>query len=157
MEHRTLGRTGLRVSPIGFGASPLGNEFGEISEAETTRAVHRAIYSDINFFDVSPYYGRTLAESRLGQALSGKRDKIVLATKCGRYDTNGFDFSADRVRLSIDESLRRLRTDYVDCSKRTISSSAIGNRSKKKRYRLCGRCRRAARPASLASRLTSLG
>src|SRR3954471_5609975 len=114
MEHRTLGPTGLEVSAIGFGASPLGNEFGEIGEAETTRAVHEAIDSGINFFDVSPYYGRTLAESRLGQALLGKREKVVLATKCGRYDTERFDFSGDRIRSSIDESLRRLRTEYVD-------------------------------------------
>ncbi|MFL6449785.1 MAG: aldo/keto reductase [Bryobacteraceae bacterium] len=114
MERRSLGKTGLQVSPIGFGASPLGNEFGEIAEAEATRAVHEAIDRGINFFDVSPYYGRTLAESRLGRALSGKRDKVVLATKCGRYDTDGFDFSAVRVRSSVDESLRRLRTDFVD-------------------------------------------
>ncbi|HYZ86225.1 MAG TPA: aldo/keto reductase [Bryobacteraceae bacterium] len=114
MERRSLGATGLGVSPIGFGASPLGNEFGEIGEAESIRAVHEAIDCGINFFDVSPYYGRTLAESRLGQALSGKREKVVLATKCGRYDTDRFDFSAARVRSSIDESLRRLRTDYVD-------------------------------------------
>jgi L-galactose dehydrogenase len=114
MELRLLGTTGLRVSPIGFGASPLGNEFGNVAEDEGTRAVHEAIERGVNFFDVSPYYGRTLAESRLGLALKGKRDKVVLATKCGRYDTNYFDFSARRVRSSIDESLQRLRTDYVD-------------------------------------------
>jgi L-galactose dehydrogenase len=114
MELRPLGATGLWVSPIGFGTSPLGNVFGEISEAEGARAVHEAIERGINFFDVSPYYGRTVAESRLGQALLGKRDKVVLATKCGRYDTDRFDFSAARVRSSIDESLQRLRTDHVD-------------------------------------------
>jgi L-galactose dehydrogenase len=114
MELRSLGATGLRVSSIGFGASPLGNEFGAVGEVEGTRAVHEAIELGINFFDVSPYYGRTVAESRLGQALLGKRDKVVLATKCGRYDTDRFDFSAARVRTSIDESLKRLRTDYVD-------------------------------------------
>ena len=114
MGLRPLGATGLRVSAIGFGASPLGNEFGHVSQDESTRAVHQAIDSGINFFDVSPYYGRTLAESRLGIALQGKRDKVILATKCGRYDTDRFDFSAERVRSSIDESLQRLRTDYVD-------------------------------------------
>lgn len=114
MEFRTLGATGLRVSAIGFGGSPLGNEFGDITAAEGIRSVHEALEYGINFFDVSPYYGRTLAESRLGQALQGAREKVILATKCGRYDKNGFDFSASRVRLSIDESLRRLKTDYVD-------------------------------------------
>ena len=114
MDYATLGRTGLRVSKLGFGASPLGNEFGETDPAEGERAVHCAVDLGINYFDVAPYYGRTLAETRLGGALAGRRDKVVISTKCGRYDVNQFDFSAARIRLSIDESLKRLRTDYVD-------------------------------------------
>jgi L-galactose dehydrogenase len=102
------------VSEIGFGASPIGNEFRETDPAEGVRAVHAAIDRGINFFDVSPYYGRTLAEERLGIALQGKREQVILATKCGRYDVASFDFTAARLRASIDESLRRLRTDYVD-------------------------------------------
>jgi L-galactose dehydrogenase len=114
MEYRQLGKTDLNVSILGYGASPLGNEFGEIEVAEGQRAVDFAIDHGINYFDVAPYYGRTLAEERLGAALEGKRDKIVLATKCCRYDFDGFDFSAKRVEESIDESLQRLKTDYVD-------------------------------------------
>src|SRR6202167_3011207 len=114
MEYATLGRTGLRVSKLGFGGSPLGNEFGAADPAEAERAVHCAIDLGINYFDVAPYYGRTLAETRLGAALAGRRDKVVLATKCGRYDVAGFDFSAARIRRSIEESLKRLRTDHVD-------------------------------------------
>ncbi|MBN1867311.1 aldo/keto reductase [Candidatus Sumerlaeota bacterium] len=117
MIYRTLGRTGLRVSIVGYGASPLGEEFGSIDPDEGRRAVDRAIDLGINFFDVSPYYGRTLAETRLGEFLDGKRDQVVLATKTGRYDSRlpeGFDFSAKRVKTSIDESLKRLRTDHVD-------------------------------------------
>lgn len=114
MEYRTLGRTGLEVSKLGFGASPLGNEFGETDAAEGERAVHCAIDLGINYFDTAPYYGRTLSETRLGAALKGRRDRAVLATKCGRYDINGFDFSAARIRASIDESLQRLQTDYID-------------------------------------------
>jgi L-galactose dehydrogenase len=102
------------VSVIGFGASPLGNEFGNIDPGEGQKAVHAAIDAGINYFDVSPYYGRTLAEERLGAALAGKRQNVVLGTKCGRYDTNSFDFSAARVRTSVGESLQRLRTDYLD-------------------------------------------
>src|SRR5580658_6798296 len=109
MEYATLGHTGLRVSKLGFGGSPLGNEF-----AEAERAVHCAIDLGINYFDVAPYYGRTLAETRLGAALVGRRDRVVLATKCGRYDVAKFDFSTARIRRSIDESLERLRTDYLD-------------------------------------------
>jgi L-galactose dehydrogenase len=114
LQKKVLGATGLMVSEIGFGASPLGNEFRQTDPAEGVRAVHAAIDQGINFFDVSPYYGRTLAEERLGIALEGKRDQVILATKCGRYDTASFDFSAPRLRASIDESLKRLRTDYID-------------------------------------------
>lgn len=114
MEYRTLGRTGLTVSKLGYGGSPLGDEFGAADPLEGDRAVHCALDLGINYFDVAPYYGRTLAETRLGAALAGRRDKAILATKCGRYDVNGFDFSAARIRRSVDESLARLRTDYLD-------------------------------------------
>lgn len=102
---------------VGFGASPLGDEFGPIDGAEGERAVHAAIDLGINYFDVAPYYGRTLAETRLGQALENKRQAIILATKAGRYDGepgSGFDFSAQRIIASVEESLKRLRTDYID-------------------------------------------
>ncbi len=114
MEFRTLGKTGLQLSVIGFGAAPLGNEYGSIDASEGSRAVHAAIDHGINFFDTAPYYGRTLSEARLGEALAGKRDQVVLCTKLGRYDKAAFDFSRERVQTSIDESLQRLRTDHVD-------------------------------------------
>jgi L-galactose dehydrogenase len=114
MRYRRLGQTDLSISVAGFGASPLGGVFGPYNEQEGTRAVHLAVEEGINFFDVSPYYGLTLAEERLGQALTGYRDKVILATKCGRYGRDDFDFSARRIRLSVEESLRRLRTDYLD-------------------------------------------
>ncbi len=114
MRYRPLGKTGASVSVLGFGASPLGDVFGVTDPAEGEDAVREAIDRGINFFDVSPYYGRTLAEERLGKALAGKRKQVFLATKCGRYDFASFDFSARRVAESIEESLRRLRTDYVD-------------------------------------------
>jgi L-galactose dehydrogenase len=77
-------------------------------------ALNYAIDNGINFIDVAPYYGRTLAETRLGEMLQGRRKEIVLATKCARYDIDGFDFSAAGVRRMADESLRRLKTDYLD-------------------------------------------
>jgi L-galactose dehydrogenase len=114
MEYRTLGRTNLNVSVLGFGASPLGDVFGTTDPKEGERAVHLAVDRGINFFDVSPYYGLTLAEERLGCALRGRRHKTILATKCGRYGVNKFDFCARRVREGVEESLRRLKTEYVD-------------------------------------------
>src|SRR5690606_18520685 len=65
----------------------------------------------------SPYYGRTLAEERLGRALEGVRERVILATKAGRYGKDypaGFDFSAARIARSVEESLARLRTDRID-------------------------------------------
>jgi L-galactose dehydrogenase len=114
MIYRELGKTGLAVSLVGFGASPLGQEFGAIDPAEGKRAVHYAIDKGINYFDVAPYYGRTLAETRLGEALVGHRDRVILATKVGRYDVDEFDFSAECVIRSVEESLARLKTDYID-------------------------------------------
>jgi L-galactose dehydrogenase len=114
MQYRLLGRTELKVSVVGFGASPLGDVFDTTDPAEGKRAVRLAIDEGINFFDVSPYYGLTLAEERLGLALDGRRSEVILATKCGRYGETAFDFSAERITRSLDESLRRLRTDYVD-------------------------------------------
>jgi L-galactose dehydrogenase len=114
MIYKTLGKTGLKVSAIGFGASPLGGEFGSIDPREGRRAVNRAIECGINYFDVAPYYGRTLAESRLGEYLEAKREKLILTSKACRYDITDFDFSERRLMQSIDESLKRLRTDYLD-------------------------------------------
>ncbi len=117
MIFRSLGKTGLKLSILGFGASPLGNEFGKIDPVEGKKAVNLAIDFGINYFDVSPYYGRTLAEARLGDFLRGHREKVILATKVGRYGKDletGFDFSRERIFQSIEESLSRLKTDYID-------------------------------------------
>ena len=114
MNYRKLGKTDLNLSLIGFGGAALGGVFGNVDPGEGIRAVHLAVDSGINFFDTSPYYGITLAETRLGTALAGKRERVIVATKCGRYGVDEFDFSAKRVTASIDESLRRLQTDYVD-------------------------------------------
>src|SRR3984885_9306926 len=114
MEYRKLGQTDLNLSVVGFGSATLGNVFGSIDVGEGLRAVHFAVDSGINFFDSSPYYGTTLSETRLGEALTGRRERVILATKCGRYGLDDFDFSAKRVFTSMDESLRRLHTDYID-------------------------------------------
>lgn len=114
LEYRTLGSTDLRVSVVGFGASPLGNVFRQTDPEEGLAAVRYAIDRGINLFDVSPYYGITVAETQLGKGLEGRRDEVVLATKCGRYGADEFDFSASRITAGLEDSLRRLRTDRVD-------------------------------------------
>jgi L-galactose dehydrogenase len=114
LEYRQLGHTSLQVSVVSFGASPLGNVFQQTDPAEGVAAVRYAVERGINFFDVSPYYGLTVAETRLGEALVGHRQEVVLATKCGRYGADEFDFSAERITVEFENSLRRLRTDHVD-------------------------------------------
>ncbi|MBD0734894.1 aldo/keto reductase [Streptomyces sp. CBMA29] len=115
MKRRTMGATGLEVSELGFGASPLGAVYGAFAEPDGIDAVHTALNLGVCFFDVSPYYGATLAETVLGKALRGvERSSYVLATKVGRYGDDVFDFTADRVRRSVHESLKRLRTDHLD-------------------------------------------
>lgn len=114
-DYRELGKTGLLVSALSYGASPLGGVFREVDEAEGIRTVHTALDLGINFIDVSPYYGLTRAEAVLGKALRGiARDRYYVATKVGRYGEDRFDFSAQRVTRSVDESLARLGIEYVD-------------------------------------------
>lgn len=116
MEYRVLGKTGLKVSALGFGASSLGGGvFRAVEEPEAIRTVHIALDLGINIIDVSPFYGYTRAETVLGKALKGiSRDKYYLTTKVGRYGDAEFDFSAKRVTASIDESLARMGVEYVD-------------------------------------------
>ncbi|EFJ19944.1 hypothetical protein SELMODRAFT_109892 [Selaginella moellendorffii] len=112
MKYTKLGSTGLEVSSLGFGGAPLGSVFGPVSEESAIESVREAIRLGINFFDVSPCYGN--AETVLGRALESiPREKFVVSTKCGRY-SDGFDFSAQRVLKSVDESLERLKLDYID-------------------------------------------
>jgi L-galactose dehydrogenase len=115
MEYREFGNTGLRVSALGYGGSPLGGVFREIDESEGIRAVHLALDHGINLIDTAPYYGAARAETVLGRALRGvARDRYILATKVGRYGADEFDFSAARVVRSVEESLGRLGVDHID-------------------------------------------
>nr|ACG75921.1 galactose dehydrogenase [Malpighia glabra] len=116
LELRPLGNTGLKVSCVGFGASPLGSVFGPCSEHDAVASVREAFRLGINYFDTSPFYGGTMSEKMLGKglkALGVPRNEYIVSTKCGRYK-EGFDFSAERVTRSIEESLERLQLDYVD-------------------------------------------
>lgn len=112
MRHERLGRTDLEVSTLGFGTAPLGGLFGPVEEDAAIALVHEALDLGITFFDTSPYYGS--GEERLGKALVGHRDDVVLATKAGRYGLDDFDFSPARIRSSVVRSLRLLKTDHVD-------------------------------------------
>jgi aryl-alcohol dehydrogenase-like predicted oxidoreductase len=115
MKTRPLGKTGLDLPILSFGASSLGAEFRAIDVNEALRSVHVALENGMNFIDTSPYYGRGMSEVFLGVALEGvKRESYTLCTKLGRYAPAHFDFSPKRVAESIDVSLERLRTDHLD-------------------------------------------
>ena len=118
MEYREIGRTGMKVSALSFGASSLGSVFRETKESEAVAAVHTAVDSGMNFIDVSPYYGHYKAETVLGKALREiKRDKYYLSTKVGRYGKGGvntWDYSAPRTTESVYESMERLGVDHID-------------------------------------------
>jgi aryl-alcohol dehydrogenase-like predicted oxidoreductase len=121
MDHQRLGRTELKVSSLSFGASALGGVFRTIDEEEGIRAVHAALEAGINYFDVAPAYGGTVAETVLGKALRGvPRDRYYLSTKAGKYTTpdgygtNVLDYSATRIRAGLVESMARLGVDYID-------------------------------------------
>ena len=118
MVYNDIGRTGMRVANLAFGASSLGGVFHSIREEEGIRAVHTAIDHGINFIDVSPYYGHLKAETVLGKALREiPRDKYYLSTKVGRYGQDGvntWDYSARRATASVYESMERLGVDYID-------------------------------------------
>ena len=121
MKCNELGKTGLKVSRLSFGASALGGVFRDVNEEEAIRAVHVALDLGIRYFDVAPAYGATRSETVLGKALKGiPRDSYVLSTKVGKYtspDSYGddtFDYSEERIRASLEESGERLGTDYFD-------------------------------------------
>jgi L-galactose dehydrogenase len=114
MRYNRLGQTDLSVSVVSLGTAPLGGVFGSFDELEGMSVVHHALELGINFFDSSPYYGLGAAERRLGMALKGRRDEVIIGTKAGRYGDNEFDFTPQRIRKSVHASLIALQTDYVD-------------------------------------------
>lgn len=151
MKRRKLGRTGLAVSPVGFGAwaiggNRFGNSYGSTDDAESGRALRRAYDLGCNFFDTADVYGYGHSEAVLGEALGGIRQHVIVATKVGGnfYNrdvnplllprlaealgrpatelapdvplpfTHDANFSPDYVRFAVEQSLRRLRTDYID-------------------------------------------
>jgi aryl-alcohol dehydrogenase-like predicted oxidoreductase len=115
MQTRPLGRTGLQLPILSFGASSLGQEFRQVDINEALASVHAALECGMNYIDTSPFYGRGMSEVLLGVALRDiPRDRYILSTKLGRYSKTHFDFSARRVAESVDISLERLGVDHIE-------------------------------------------
>ena len=118
MNYNEIGKTGMKVSDLSFGASSLGGVFHDIRESEGINAVCKAVENGMTFIDVSPYYGHYKAETVLGKALQLiPREHYYLSTKVGRYGKDGkntWDYSAKRATESVYESLDRLHIDSID-------------------------------------------
>lgn len=118
MQYYEIGKTGMKVSSLSFGASSLGGVFYDINEKEAIGAVSAALETGMNFIDVSPYYGHYKAETVLGKALKElPRKDYYLSTKVGRYGKDGvntWDYSAKRATESVYESMERLNVDFID-------------------------------------------
>ena len=117
MRYRTLGRAGIRISEVGLGTWGMGGDrYGRADDAESRRAVLRALELGINHIDTAPIYGNGRSEEVVGDAIAGRRHEVVLATKVGMFPggRGKFDYSGATVMREVEQSLRRLRTDYLD-------------------------------------------
>jgi aryl-alcohol dehydrogenase-like predicted oxidoreductase len=121
VRQRQLGRSGVAVSEIGFGAWGIGGNkdgavaYGPTDEAQSLDALAAAFDAGINFFDTADLYGFGESERLIGKAFAGRRDQVVIASKVGMLDATGKqDFEPARIEKALDASLTRLQTDYVD-------------------------------------------
>lgn len=122
MRYRILGRTGLQVSEIGFGAWGIGGlsagatSYGPTDDEESRRALERAFDLGITFYDTAGAYGNGHSEELLGETFRNARDKVVIASKVGyrSFDTPAQDFSPQDIRETLEGTLRRLKSDYLD-------------------------------------------
>ena len=129
MRYRPLGQSGIEASVVALGAWAIGGWYwGGTDETQSVDAIHAALDAEINFIDTAPVYGLGRSEEIVGKAIAGCRDQVVLATKCGvvwhtqkgkfrlkEYDEQLYGYlGAESIRYEIEESLRRLQTDYID-------------------------------------------
>jgi aryl-alcohol dehydrogenase-like predicted oxidoreductase len=121
MYYRALGHTQIQVSEVGFGSWAIGGDaWGHVDDAESVRAIHRALELGVNFIDTADVYGNGRSESLVGKAITGRRDAVVVSTKGGLMghhrdpDREPVYDRPERVLEAFDASLRRLGTDYID-------------------------------------------
>ncbi len=121
MNYRAFGSTDIKVSEIGFGCWGIGGNtknaiaYGPTNDEDSIEALNTSFERGVNFFDTSPLYGFGHSEELLGKVFSNKREQVIYATKVGYTDFSGKqNFSPDYIEKSLNDSLRRLKTDYVD-------------------------------------------
>ncbi|MGA7922612.1 MAG: aldo/keto reductase, partial [Thermoplasmata archaeon] len=119
MESRQLGKHGPQVSAIGLGCMPISQSYGMPDEVEGLETIHRALDLGVNFLDTADVYGPYTNEKLVGRAIRGRRDSIVLASKCGLVrpqdgGANRVDGSPEHIRAACDASLKRLDVPFID-------------------------------------------
>ena len=124
MERRPLGGSDLEITPVGIGTAPIGSGrdwaawWGPQEESESIRTIHVALDAGVNWIDTAPFYGWGRAEEVVGQALDGRRDAVLVFTKCGTIPDeergDRMDLRPETIRADVEASLRRLRTDRLD-------------------------------------------
>jgi len=130
MHYRELGNSGINASIVALGTwvTGGGEVWNGVDDAESIRAIHTALDGGVNFIDTAPAYGWGHSEEIIAQAIRGRRDKLILATKCGiwwqdqrgsfHFHLNGRDtyisLRPDTIAIELEDSLRRLETDYID-------------------------------------------
>lgn len=129
MRYRSLGQSGIQASVVAFGAWAIGGwPWGGTDESNAIAAIHKALDLGMNLIDTAPAYGLGLSEEIVGKALQGRRDKAIIATKCGlvwhtdkgtyyftEYDKPVYRYlGPESIRYEVEQSLKRLRTDYID-------------------------------------------
>jgi aryl-alcohol dehydrogenase-like predicted oxidoreductase len=118
MKYKILGKTGLNVGTVGLGTMVHAGHFGPMKDEESLSAIDAALDLGVNFIDTSDAYGAGYAETLLGNALKGRRDKVIIATKGGNVMTGPNRgkriFTPEYIDGVLHESLERLQTDYID-------------------------------------------
>lgn len=118
LKKRKLGNQGLEVSELGLGCMGMSQSYGTPNDIESIETIHRAIELGVTFFDTAEVYGPFINEELLGSGIKGFRDRVVLATKFGfnidNSKTAGLNSKPEHIRQVVEQSLRRLGTDYID-------------------------------------------
>lgn len=130
MRYKEIGQSGIQASVVTFGAFGIGGgfQFPDTNDTESIRAIHAALDLGINIIDTAPVYGFGHSEEIVGQAIKGRRDNVIISTKCGlwwgdeegsyRFTWDGHrvkrNLSPRTIRMEVEQSLKRLGTDYID-------------------------------------------
>ena len=131
MEYRALGRTGMKVSVVSFGAWPIGSDWGQVNDKESLATLNRAVDLGVNFIDTADVYGDGRSEKLIGELLKERKEEIFVATKAGqRLDPHVAEgYNLKNLETFIDRSLKNLQVDTLDLLQLHCPPTAVYSRS----------------------------